>query len=721
MLFATASGLLDRRRPARVAMFVTFLVSFFTLAMGQEQIIRIARISLVEGEVSYQRAGDSNKDWSDATPNLPINERDQIYSGPSGRAEIQLSGRNLVRMDSNTNLRFTQFNTGTTQFALPVGTATFRVDSLDRRQFQIVDANDAGKDDPVYFEVDTPIVAITFLKEGSYRINVRDDGSTEVIVRRGQAEVYNQEIGTVAVKQGRRILIDGRDANYFQIARLEDKDNWDRWNDRRDDELFARVSSSQSARYVPVAVPGVYDLDSYGDWINTPDYGYVWYPRSVAVGWAPYRAGYWRHYSGWGWTWVSYEPWGWVPYHYGRWAYYGSRWCWVPRVNIGIGVGLGWNWSPHLVTFFGWGGGGYNRGYRDGYRDARYDFYGWCPLGPRDRYYGNGSRTIVNNTTVINNVNSLDNYNAPGGVSLMESRRFDSGRVAVNQGDLKLPPTPPRGSAGGDRSVPTIVRNDEFKPTQAAPTRELKLERAELARRIEAPVTQRRPASSIERSTSPARNSAGDSIGARPTREGQLAPERSAPSRGSEISSPTRIQDGQIIRTDGRTDRPSRSTEYQTVERVPAPTREERRAPERGSPTREAGEAPRSTSAPSRNADAPSRNETPSRTEAPRRYEPPTRKEAPPRTEAPRRYEPPTRNEAPPRTEAPRRNDPPPVRETQPSRSERPSSPPPRESAPPRTERPAERPSSPPPARESAPSRPESRPERSAGPTREKP
>jgi len=711
MLFATASGLLDRRRHARAAMFVTFLVSFFTLAMGQEQIIRIARISLVEGEVSYQRAGDSNKDWSDATPNLPINERDQIYSGPSGRAEVQLSGRNLVRVDSNTNLRFTQFNTGTTQFALPVGTATFRVDSLDRRQFQIVDANDAGKDDPVYFEVDTPIVAITFLKEGSYRINVRDDGSTEVIVRRGQAEVYNQEIGTVAVKQGRRILIDGRDANYFQIARLEDKDNWDRWNDRRDDELFARVSSSQSARYVPVAVPGVYDLDSYGDWINTPDYGYVWYPRSVAVGWAPYRAGYWRHYSGWGWTWVSYEPWGWVPYHYGRWAYYGSRWCWVPRVNIGIGVGLGWNWSPHLVTFFGWGGGGYNRGYRDGYRDARYDFYGWCPLGPRDRYYGNGSRTIVNNTTVINNVNSLDNYNAPGGVSLMESRRFDSGRVAVNQGDLKLPPAPPRGSAGSDRSVPTIVRNEEFKPTQAAPTRELKYERAELARRVEAPVIQRRPTPEIDRSSSPGRGATGDTIGTRPTRENQAAPERAnAPSRSGEASSsPTRIQNGQIIRTD----RPARPTEYQSVERIPAPTREERRTPERSSPTRDAGESPRSL--PGRSAEPPSRNEAPSRAESPRRYDPPPVRESAPTRES-RRPDPPPVREAPPsRSERP--SSPPPARESAPQRTERPSSPPPRESAPQRTERP----SSPPPARESAPSRPESRPERPAGPTREKP
>ncbi|HMY74663.1 MAG TPA: hypothetical protein PLQ88_22790, partial [Blastocatellia bacterium] len=312
---------------------------------------------------------------------------------------------------------------------------------------------------------------------------------------------------------------------------------------------------------------------------------------------------------------------------------------------------------------------------------------------------------IVNNTTIIN-VNSLDNYNVPGGVSLMESRRFDNGRVVVNQGELKSPSALPRDATGGDRSTPRVVQ--EFKPVQAAPARELKYERAELARRVEAPVIQRRQAPDADRSSSPARP-AGDAVGARPTREGQVSPERSAPSRSLENASPTRIQDGQIIRND----RPSRSTEYQSVERTPAPNREERRAPERSNPTRTTQDA------------GDSSRPTPSRTEAPRRYDPPTRNEAPSRTEAPRRYDPPTRNEAPSRTEAPRRYDPPPVRESQPSRSERPS-PPPRESAPARegapqrTERPAERPSSPP-ARESAPSRPESRPERPSNPTREKP
>ena len=121
-----------------------------------------------------------------------------------------------------------------------------------------------------------------------------------------------------------------------------------------------------------------YDLDNYGEWIDTPEYGRMWRPRGVDDDWAPYRDGYWRWFPSYGWTWVSYEPWGWTPYHYGRWAYVRDRWCWAPFINIGLVVD--WRWRPHHVVFFGWGGG-YNRGYRDGY----YDGY-W--KGFRDGRYG---------------------------------------------------------------------------------------------------------------------------------------------------------------------------------------------------------------------------------------------------------------------------------------------------------------------------------------------
>ena len=75
---------------------------------------------------------------------------------------------------------------------------------------------------------------------------------------------------------------------------------------------------------------GYQDLDQYGSWRNTPDYGAVWVPNGTPAGWAPYHNGHWVWVDPWGWTWVDDAPWGFAPFHYGRWAYVGGYWGWVP-------------------------------------------------------------------------------------------------------------------------------------------------------------------------------------------------------------------------------------------------------------------------------------------------------------------------------------------------------------------------------------------------------
>src|SRR5215212_2112627 len=91
-------------------------------------------------------------------------------------------------------------------------------------------------------------------------------------------------------------------------------------------------------------------LDSYGDWRETSDYGYVW---------QPYTEGRWA-YSDAGWTWISDEPYGWATYHYGRWAKLRRiGWVWVP----------GDEWAPAWVSW----------------RTSK-DYVGWAPLPPEARF-----------------------------------------------------------------------------------------------------------------------------------------------------------------------------------------------------------------------------------------------------------------------------------------------------------------------------------------------
>jgi hypothetical protein len=106
-----------------------------------------------------------------------------------------------------------------------------------------------------------------------------------------------------------------------------------------------------------VSYQSFYDaLSPYGQWINNPDYGYVWMP-SVAPDFTPYGSnGHWV-YTDEGWTWDSDYPWGWAAFHYGRWFFEdGYGWMWIP----------GNEWAPAWVTW----------------RQSP-DYYGWAPLGPQ--------------------------------------------------------------------------------------------------------------------------------------------------------------------------------------------------------------------------------------------------------------------------------------------------------------------------------------------------
>ena len=56
---------------------------------------RVARISLIGGEVNLKRNG--NKDWEPARVNYPLVEGDTIATGKGSHLEIQIDSRNFVR------------------------------------------------------------------------------------------------------------------------------------------------------------------------------------------------------------------------------------------------------------------------------------------------------------------------------------------------------------------------------------------------------------------------------------------------------------------------------------------------------------------------------------------------------------------------------------------------------------------------------------------------
>ncbi|HKJ30926.1 MAG TPA: DUF6600 domain-containing protein [Balneolales bacterium] len=119
---------------------------------------------------------------------------------------------------------------------------------------------------------------------------------------------------------------------------------------------FSNIPKQVYAQRTYVSIQFFYDqLNAYGRWVDTPDYGYVWYP-DVGPEFGPYLTrGHWI-FTNFGWTWISEYPWGWITFHYGRWFYddvYG--WFWIPDTV----------WGPAWVVWVSSGG-----------------YYGWAPMGP---------------------------------------------------------------------------------------------------------------------------------------------------------------------------------------------------------------------------------------------------------------------------------------------------------------------------------------------------
>ena len=391
----------------------------------------MARVSFIHGSVSTQR-GD-NGEWVPAIVNTPVAVGDRISTGPEGRAEIQLDYADVLRMSSSATAKVAQMNRNTIQIQVGQGLVTYTV----------------MKDGQAAPEIDTPNASLHPSGPGEYRILVNSDAETEITVRSGSAQVSTPQ-GSTDVNSGQMISVAGTDNPQYKIANAPASDEWDSWNEDRNQ----KIEDAQSWHNTDPYYTGSGDLDGYGTWSEVPDYGQVWIPSEPA-GWAPYRAGRWVYEPYYGWTWVSYEPWGWAPYHYGRWFVSGGNWVWWPG-PVAYNPFYYPVWAPAYVSFFGWGGGGWDVGVGFGF--GGFGTVGWLPCGPGDwyhpwygrwggdyRYYdarrGFGDRGFHDGFSPLGHGrDGFSNFNdaarngrVRAGFSSMEGRNFGRGAVPMNQ------------------------------------------------------------------------------------------------------------------------------------------------------------------------------------------------------------------------------------------------------------------------------------------------
>jgi len=378
-----------------------------------EALPNAARIQRVEGEVALDNGntGDAQSDqWIAATANQPFSVGDRIYTRDNSRASLAFTGRNFARLNPNTSLDVLSLEDSRTQLALRDGTAMFDVGYLNSGDL---------------FEVATPYGAVDFQQPGLYNVGI-DNGQVLVSVLSGLAQVVGMG-GNGQVSKGELLTLvgstaadvvlsqlDGRDAGYlvddyysYQYPQYYDHRYRDYDAYLNDPYYYDPYRRNVSYQYVNSYIPGLYDLDYYGDWRNLDGYGYAWAPR-VDNGWMPYQTGYWYTDYPYGPTWVSSEPWGYAPYHYGRWAFVGDRWYWVPdRTNVQP------VYSPAMVAFI----------------PFDQNQIGWVPLGPGDvyvpRYYNTNWQPYYLTRDNLNQ--RVVNLNVPGAVTVVSVDDFTRG------------------------------------------------------------------------------------------------------------------------------------------------------------------------------------------------------------------------------------------------------------------------------------------------------
>ena len=383
----------------KLLMIAVVLIVVQAYAFSASASLGYMRISLIENDVQIKTP--EADEWGFASVNTPLDEGDEVWVPQGGRAELQLNSGSYIRLAGNTALQVLSIDEDSSQFYLSQGNAYIFYDAPRGSVIQI----------------DTPDASTRAFDRAIFGVSMSDQ-YTDVAVYKGYVETENQ-IGDTRVNAGEMLTL-GPDTD-GEIAPIGSPDDWEWWNQARNERLLA-AKESESSRYLPSELRSYSsDMDSSGRWVHVPEYGNVWSPRGfVSVSWTPYREGRWIWRGG-DYVWVSSEPWGWVPYHYGRWSFSPSiGWFWVPPVRGAV------YWAPGYV---GW---------------VRTDNYvAWVPLAPGEIYYGRGyyGRHSVNITKVnINHIqvtNVYKNVTINNGPIIVDRQSFHKGRPNIAHVDKK--------------------------------------------------------------------------------------------------------------------------------------------------------------------------------------------------------------------------------------------------------------------------------------------
>ena len=274
-------------------------------------VARAGRIVEFAGSVRY--FDDITREWRPVVRNQTVAQGEYLHTDERSRMTIRMGSISLW-LDERSDLEFKQLDDDQFLIQLSRGSLVLQLRSPElasqtrvlTREGQVV-AESAGLYRVDQYEQTTRVLAL----QGRLRFESnRSAGVQRAWMREGEQMEFGGRDGPSPQQQtpipdsfsdwvGAQILADGR-------------------------------FPSGSMQYVSPEMTGAEELDRYGRWEQTSDYGALWTPHQMATDWAPYRQGRWLWTTQWGWSWVDDAPWGFAPFHYGRWVQWRGRWGWAP-------------------------------------------------------------------------------------------------------------------------------------------------------------------------------------------------------------------------------------------------------------------------------------------------------------------------------------------------------------------------------------------------------
>jgi hypothetical protein len=234
-------------------------------------------VNLVEGKVAVARK-NAKSGLLLKGDSVEIGER--VLTGENGKAEILLNPGSFLRLDKNTSFQFISTDLENLKLVLTGGSAIFEVFAND--EFPVT--------------VRTPKAAFYLIDSGVYRINVLPDGTEQIEVWKGKAQIGDVD-GTI-IKGGKTGTVRNGQLAVVKFDR-DDKDPFDAWSKLRAKDL-AKMNASLQKRQLRDSLFNSYNqrgwnvYDSFGVWAFNSFYGsYCFVP--FGYGWSsPYGYGYGR-------------------------------------------------------------------------------------------------------------------------------------------------------------------------------------------------------------------------------------------------------------------------------------------------------------------------------------------------------------------------------------------------------------------------------------------